>query len=146
MQLLNRVSAEVHYQRSRLRRVLCHWRYALLTLCTGTYCYGPATRDNSTASSVVDWQMLCRCHVFTKRLSHAKQALATSFNQVSVASATFQLWRQLASLSSHASAATSALGSLEHLGSVAASEGSTPGIAKLLSKRWLTLCKRIANV
>lgn len=73
-------------------------------------------------SSVTDWQLLLRrCLVFTKRLSRAKQALAQTFNQVSVASVTFQQWRKLASTSSHASAAARPLlGSLEDTKSLVA--------------------------
>ena len=95
-------------------------------LCTGTCCYVLQRETHSTACFVIEKQMLCRCLVFTKRLCRAKQALAKSFSQVSVASATFQHWRKLACLSSRASAAASTLRSLDHLGSLAALEGSTP--------------------
>ncbi|KAL3138770.1 hypothetical protein ABBQ32_005615 [Trebouxia sp. C0010 RCD-2024] len=62
-----------------------------------------------------------RCIVYFKRLSHAKQALATSFRQVSVASATFQHWRKLTTTCLYASVAASLQGPVEQVNSPAES-------------------------
>ena len=70
--------------------------------------------------------MLCRCLVYTKRLSRAKQALAQSFSRVSVASDAFQHWRKLSFVCSPASAAASSPDCVEHAESLTPSEGSVP--------------------